>query len=91
VLLDARRIAWAHGVSPRPILIAGDPGDVIVIVAGDLRADLLVIGTTPRLPAGRLTAGFGPWVYTDSPGPVLPVWAARPTTPRPARDPILVT
>jgi nucleotide-binding universal stress UspA family protein len=53
VLLDARQLAWARGVSPRTILIAGDPGYVILTVAADLRVVLLVIGTKPRrLPAG---------------------------------------
>jgi nucleotide-binding universal stress UspA family protein len=75
----------------RPILIAGDPGHVIVIVAGDIGADMLVIGTTPRLLRGRLTARFGPWVYHHAPCPVLPVSSASPTPPRPALEPILVT
>jgi nucleotide-binding universal stress UspA family protein len=91
VLLDARQIAWAHGVSPRAILIAGDPGPVIVTVAGDLRADLLVIGTKPRLLLARLAARRGPWVHAHAPCPVLPVSSAPPTPPRPALDPILLT
>src|SRR2546421_4827401 len=44
VLLDARRVAWARGASAETVLIAGDPAPVIVTVAGELGADLLVIG-----------------------------------------------
>ena len=91
VLLDARQIAWARGVSPRAILIAGDPGPVIVTVAGDVRGDLLVIGTKPRLLPGRLTARRGPWVLAHAPCPVLSVSSAPATPPRPALEPILVT
>ncbi len=47
VLLEARRVAWGRGASAGSILVAGDPARVIV-VAGDLGADLLVIGSTPR-------------------------------------------
>lgn len=91
VLLAARQIAWARGVSPRAILIAGDPGPVIITVAGDLRADLLVIGTNPRLLPGRLAARRRRWVRAQPPCPVLPVTCDLPTPPRPALDPILVT
>jgi nucleotide-binding universal stress UspA family protein len=49
VLLDARRLAWAHGASAETVLIAGDPAPVIVTVAGELGADVLVIGSRPRL------------------------------------------
>jgi nucleotide-binding universal stress UspA family protein len=91
LLLDARQVAWARGVSARAILIAGDPGHVIVTVAGDLRADLLVIGTKPRLMPGRLAARLGPSVHAHAPCPVLPVSAALPKPARPALDPILVT
>lgn len=91
VLLDARQIAWARGVNPRTILIAGDPGHVIVIVASDLRADLLVIGTKPRLLPGRVAARRGPWVHAYAPCPVLTVSSAPPKPARAALEPILVT
>jgi nucleotide-binding universal stress UspA family protein len=91
VLLDARQIAWARGVNPRTILIAGDPGHVIVTVAADLRVDLLVIGCKPRLLPGPLSARRGPWVQANAPCPVLTVSSAPPKPPRPAVDPILVT
>ena len=91
VLIDARQIAWTHGVSPRAILIAGDPGQVIVTVAADLRADLLVIGTKPRLLPGRLAVTRAPWVQSHAPCPVLPVSSTPPTPARPALDPVLVT
>jgi nucleotide-binding universal stress UspA family protein len=91
VLLDARQIAWARGVSPRAILIAGDLGPVIVTVARDLRADLLVIGTSPRLLTSHLAARRTAWVHAHAPCPVLPVSSSPPTTPRPALEPILVT
>ncbi len=90
-LLDARQIAWARGVSPHPILFAGDPGPVIVTVAGDLHADLLVIGTRPRLLPGRSSGRGGPWVHAHASCPVLPVSAAAPKPPQPALEPILVT
>ena len=91
VLLDARQIAWARGVNPRTILIAGDPGHVIVVVASDLGAVLLVIGTKPRLLPGRLAARRGPWVHAHAPCPVLTVSSAPPKPARPALEPILVT
>jgi nucleotide-binding universal stress UspA family protein len=91
VLLGARQIAWAHGVSPRAILIAGDPVQVIVTVARDLGADLLVIGSTPRLLPARLAARHRRWVETHAPCPVLPVSSAPPQPAPPALDPVLVT
>ena len=56
VLAEARRVAWARGASAKTILVAGDPARVIVAVAGDLGADLLVIGSTPRLLPSALAA-----------------------------------
>jgi nucleotide-binding universal stress UspA family protein len=91
VLLDARRIAWAGGVSASTILIAGDPRHVIVTVARDLGADLLVIGTKPRLLPARVAARQRRWVHTRAPCPVLPVSSAAPQPAPPALDPILVT
>ena len=91
VLLYARQIAWARGVSPRVILIAGDPGPVIVTVAGELCADLLVIGTSPRLVSGRLAGRRGPWVHAHASCPVLPISFAPPAPPRPRLEPILFT
>ena len=91
VLVDARRIAWGRGVSPRPILVAGDPARVIVTVTGDLSADLLVIGTTPRLLSAHLNAARRRWVHAHAPCPVLPVTAKPSAPPRCALDPILIT
>ena len=91
VLLDARQIAWARGVNPRTILIAGDPGHVIVVVASDLGAVLLVIGSKRRLLPGRLAARRGLWVHAHAPCPVLTVSSAPPKPARPALEPILVT
>ena len=91
VLLAARQIAWARGVSPRALLIAGDPAPVIVTVASDLRADLLVIGTNPRLLPTGLAARRRRWVHAHAPCPVLLATAAPSTPLRPALDPILVT
>jgi nucleotide-binding universal stress UspA family protein len=91
VLLAARRIAWTRGVSPRTILIAGDPGHVIVTVAGDLGADLLVLGSKPRLLPGGISVTHRRWVHAHAPCPVLPVPATPPRPGRPALDPILVT
>jgi len=71
VLLDARQIPWARGVTPRAILIAGDPRPVIVTVVGDLGADLLVIGTEPRLVPGRVSARRE-WVHAHAPCPGPP-------------------
>ena len=91
VLLDARQIAWAGGVSASTILIAGDPGRVILTLAGDLEADLLVIGAKPRLVPGGLVARRRRWLRAHAPCPVLEVTADPPTPPRHALDPILVT
>ncbi len=71
VLLEARRLAWTRGTSARTILIAGDPAPVIVAVARELRADLLVIGSTPRLvPARRPECCHSAWG-------VMPSWRSR--------------
>jgi nucleotide-binding universal stress UspA family protein len=89
--LDARQIAWTRGVGPSTILVAGDTGYAILTVAGELRADLLVIGTKPRLLPGGRAARQRRWLHAHSPCPVLGVTADPPTPPRPALDPILVT
>jgi nucleotide-binding universal stress UspA family protein len=91
VLLEARRVAWARGANPRTILIAGDPAPVIVTIAGDLGADLLVIGSTSRLLPSALAAKTRLWVTVRAPCPVLPVTADRPPTPRRSVEPVLVT
>ena len=91
VLADARRVAWEHGASAKTILIAGDPAPVIVTVAGELGADLLVIGSSPGLIPRALAAKTGRWVHAHSPCPVLPVTADRPPAARPALEPVLVT
>ncbi len=90
VLLDARRVAWARGASARTILFAGDPARVIVTVAGELGADLLVIGSTPRLLPSALTTKIRLWVSTRAACPVLPV-TDRPPLARPAVEPVPVT
>lgn len=91
VLLDARRSAWTHGMNPRTILVAGDPNQTIVAVAAELGADLLVIGTRPRLLPGGPAARRGRWLHAHAPCPVLAVTCDPPTPPHAARDPILVT
>jgi nucleotide-binding universal stress UspA family protein len=91
VLLDARRVAWAHGASAQTILVAGDPARLIVAVAGDLGADLLVIGNSPRRLPSPLAAKTRRWVHTHAPCPVLPVTADQPPPVRPAVEPVLVT
>ncbi|MGN6872928.1 MAG: universal stress protein [Solirubrobacteraceae bacterium] len=91
VILEARQISWARGVNPSASLIAGDPGPVILTVAGHLGADVLVIGTKPRLLPGGLAARRRRWMRAHSPCPVLEVTADPPTPPWPALDPILVT
>jgi nucleotide-binding universal stress UspA family protein len=91
VLLDARRVAWARGASPRAILVAGDPGSVIVAVARELGADLLVIGRTSRLAPGALAAKTRRWVTTRAACPVLPVTTDQSSAARPAIEPVPVT
>jgi nucleotide-binding universal stress UspA family protein len=91
VLLEARRVAWARGASARTILVAGDPASVIVAVAGELGAGLLVIGSTRRLVPSILAAKTRGSVSTRAPRPALPVTAhLRPPAP-PAIEPVLVT
>jgi nucleotide-binding universal stress UspA family protein len=91
VLLEARRVAWTRGASAKAILLAGDPAPVIVAVARELGADLLVIGNTPRLVPSALAAKTRLWVRARAPCPVLPVTADRPPAARPAIEPVLVT
>jgi nucleotide-binding universal stress UspA family protein len=55
VSLQARRVVWARGSNAKTILVAGDPAPVILAVAHDLGAGLLVIGSTPRLLPSALT------------------------------------
>jgi nucleotide-binding universal stress UspA family protein len=91
VLLDARRIAWARGTSAKTILVAGDPGRVIVAVAADLGTDLLVIGSTPRLAPTALVAKTRRWVHAHATCPMVQVTVDRPAPDRPAVEPVLVT
>lgn len=52
VLLQARRLAWAHGALARVVLMEGDPVAGILAAASELRVDLIVIGGRPsRQPA----------------------------------------
>jgi nucleotide-binding universal stress UspA family protein len=90
VLLDARRVAWARGASADTVLIAGDPAPVIVTVAGELGADLLVIGTSPRLFPSALAARTRRWIQAPVACPVLPVNASPPAGARPTVEPGLV-
>jgi len=91
VLLDARRVAWARSARTKTILVAGDAARVIVTVAGELGADLLVIGSNPHRIASTLSARTRRWVHSHAPCPVLPVTPAPPTASPPAREPVLVT
>jgi len=91
VLSDARRVAWARGANAKTILVAGDPATVVVAIAGELGADLLVIGSTRRLLTGALAAKTRLWVIARAPCPVLPVTAQRRPSTRPTRQPVLVT
>ena len=91
VLLQARRVAWHRGANTRTILVAGDPAPVIVAVARDLGAALLVIGSTPRLRPRAVVAKTRLWVSSRAPCPVLPVTADQSSATRPATEPVLVT
>jgi nucleotide-binding universal stress UspA family protein len=91
VLLEARRVAWARGANPKTILIAGDPAPVIVTIAGDLGADLLVIGSTSGLLPSALAAKTRRWVTARAPCPVLPITADRRPKPRQSVRPVLVS
>jgi nucleotide-binding universal stress UspA family protein len=91
VLLDARRVAWARGARAKPVLVAGDAARVIVMVAGELGAELMVIGSNPRRVPSALAANTRRWVQNHAPCPVLPVTADPPALPRPRGEPVLVT
>lgn len=91
ILLDARCLAWTRGARVNAILVAGDPAPVIVAVARDLGADLVVTGRTSRLAPSALTAKTRLWVSTRAPCPVLPVTADQSSATRPATEPVLVT
>ncbi len=91
VLLEARRVAWTRGANAKTILVAGDPAPVIVAVARELGADLLVIGRTPRLAPSALAAKTRLCVSTRAPCPVPPVTADQSSAGRPAIEPVLVT
>jgi nucleotide-binding universal stress UspA family protein len=79
-LLEACRRASTHGASATAILVTGDPAPVIVAVARELGADLLVIGSTPRLVPSVLAAKTRAWVTARAPCPVLPVTADQPSS-----------
>ena len=64
---------------------------MIVTVARDLGADLLVIGRTPRLAPRAVVAKTRLWVSTRAPCPVLHVTAEQSSAARPATEPVLVT
>jgi nucleotide-binding universal stress UspA family protein len=88
--LDARRVAWARGASADTVLIAGDPAPVIATMAGELGADLLVIGTSPRPLPSALAARTRRWTQAHAASPVLPINATPPPGARPAVEPVLV-
>ena len=67
------------------------PARVIVTVARDLGADLLVIGSTPGLMPSALAAKTRRWLDKHAPCPVLPVTADRPALAQPGLEPIVVT
>ncbi len=74
---EAERIA---GTPVRAIAGKGPPGAEIVRIAGDERADLLVVGTHARRGLGRLVLGsIAEQVVRNAPCPVL--------VSRPAPDP----
>ena len=79
-----------RGASAETVLIAGDPAPVIVTVAGELGADLLVIGSDPRLLLSALTARTRRWIGAHVACPMLPVNASPPAGARPAVEPVLV-
>jgi nucleotide-binding universal stress UspA family protein len=89
VLPEAPRNAWAHGASANTLLIAGDPARVIVAIADERGADLLVIGSRPRLMPSVLAAQTRRWVTARAPCPALPVTPDRRPPARPATEPIL--
>ena len=43
ILLDARRLAWAHGIMARVGLISGLPAEGVLMAARELRPTLIVI------------------------------------------------
>lgn len=88
VLLDARRVAWARGVSTELALIAGDAPAAIVALAHELAPQLIVIGSQrTRIP--RLGATTRRWVQSQAPCPVLAVTPNRPPQARRAPEPAL--
>jgi nucleotide-binding universal stress UspA family protein len=91
VLLEARRRAWTRGANATAILVAGEPAPVIVAVARELGADLLVIGSTPRWAPSVLAPKTRLWVGARAPCPVLPVTADQPSASWTAIEPVLVT
>ena len=91
VLRDARRVAWARGANPRSMLIAGDTAAVIVAVAADLSADLLVIGSQRRLAPAALVAKTRWWVVAHASCPVLPVDVDRPASAPSPAEPVLAS
>jgi nucleotide-binding universal stress UspA family protein len=78
VLSAARQVAWAHGASARVILMGGDPVPVIVSLARELAADLLVIGGTPSFAPAAITGRTRCRLQRDSPCPVRVIVFAAP-------------
>ncbi|GIX03617.1 MAG: universal stress protein [Planctomycetaceae bacterium] len=68
---------WAHKYLDVPTdtrVMAGEPGPAIVSLAGELSADLIVMGTHGRTGLMRLLMGsVAEWVLRHAPCPVLTV------------------
>lgn len=64
---------------------------MIVSIARDLRADLVVIGNTPRLMPSALADKTRRSIQNQAPCPVLPITADRPALAQPGIEPALVT
>ncbi len=77
VLLEARRVAWAHGALARVVLMDGDPATGILASADDLRVDLIVIGARPSPPPTFMTARTRYRLQRDAAIPVLAVSLRR--------------
>jgi nucleotide-binding universal stress UspA family protein len=86
VLLEARRVAWAHGALARAVLMDGEPATGILAAADDLRVDLIVIGAAPSVLPACMNARTRYRLQRDATIPVLAVSLghSRPTVTRSA-------
>ena len=76
VLLDARRVAWAHGILARVGLISVLPAEGVLMAASELSPTLIVIGTRRSRLSARLAAPTRARIQRRSPVPVLTVPSA---------------